>query len=356
MDDIYKKIPRIGDFRKVNLVSGGISNQNYRIIPTNSANKELLLTLFPDAKTWWRADKEKLITNLYQDHDIPSSAILNIGYINHKNHIYRYLLREFVKEKDFQALLQDEKKLSPIDWAGLLTQLGNILGNLHSIPMKGYGLLRENSISSSDTGNAPADSSWPEFVDNLMADKKHLAKKLDRRRVYGNITGADIQNIFDISLLFYAKHREVLTKATQPFLIHFDILLENIIVNYDIQLSRWKISAIIDNEWASAGDPDIDLIQLENSAYFSSHKKTFKEYWHFFSEAYAKKKTISKDIGKKALIYHMMRSLFYLMEMYRQDQTGIITIDAKNTQKIESNYIFLRRLINSGKVGFSLFG
>lgn len=355
MDDIFKKIPEIENYRKVKLVSGGISNQSYRIISANSTNADQLITLFSNAKTWWKADKEKLVTNLYKNKSIPSTTILNTGYINHKDHIYRYILREFVKEKDFRTLLRDEKSLASKDWLSLLTQLGNILGNIHSIPMSNYGLLRENSISGSDIKNVPATSSWLKYVDKLMMNREYLSKRLNKKKVYGSVTGADIQNISKASYAFYENHRAILTKVTQPFLIHYDMLLENIIVNYNIQLTRWEISAIIDNEWVSAGDPDIDLIQIENSAYFSSHKEAFKKYWSFFIEAYAKKKTFSKDISKKRLIYHMMRSLFYLIDVYRMDQAEIIARDTKNIQNIETNYIFLKQLIGLEKINFSLF-
>ena len=299
MEDLFKKIPELVNYRKAELISGGISNQNYRIISTDPNKSDQLVTLFPNMKIWWKADKEELITNLYKKKNIPSTTILNTGYINHKNHTYRYILREFVKEKDFDIFLRDEKYLSPKDLISLLTQLGNILGTLHSISMSSYGLLIENSISGSDIKKVFPASNWQRYVDRLMMNRKNLSKRLDMKRAYGSITGADIQKIFKSSYTLYKDYRSVLTKVTQPFLIHYDMSLKNIIVNYNIQLDQWEISAIIDNEWVSAGDPDIDLIQIENSVHFSSHKEAFKKYWSFFIEAYAKKKTFSKDIGKK---------------------------------------------------------
>ena len=283
--------------------------------------------------------------------------IINTGYINYNNTTYRYILKEFVKGKDFYTFLLEEKNPTTKDWISLLTQLGNILGTLHSFSMgSSYGLLREGSTSGSDAKNIPAAPTWQKYIDKLMTNRKYFSKKLDKKRSYRNITGVDIQNIFKYSYKLYKDHRNVLTKVTQPFLIHYDMLFKNIIVSYNIQLARWEIVAIIDNEWASAGDPDIDLIQIENAAYFSSHKEVFRTYWNFFTRAYVRKKTVSKDIENKRLIYHMMRSLFYLIEVYGMDQSEIITRDTKNIQNIEANYLFLERLINSGKVDFSLYG
>src|SRR3990167_1369811 len=101
MDFELKRIPKITKHKKVKLIASGISNQNYRIFSANPMNADQLITIFTDAKTWWKADKEELITNLYKNKGIPSPTILNTGYINHKNRTYRYLLREYVKEKDF---------------------------------------------------------------------------------------------------------------------------------------------------------------------------------------------------------------------------------------------------------------
>ena len=49
MKQILEKIPGIRKYKKFQLVSGGISNQNYRIISPNTSKTDWLLTLYPDA-------------------------------------------------------------------------------------------------------------------------------------------------------------------------------------------------------------------------------------------------------------------------------------------------------------------
>ncbi|PIZ98752.1 MAG: hypothetical protein COX78_02820, partial [Candidatus Levybacteria bacterium CG_4_10_14_0_2_um_filter_35_8] len=50
------------------------SNRNYRIISANPKKSDQLVTLLPNMKTWWKADKEELITNLYKNKNIPSAS------------------------------------------------------------------------------------------------------------------------------------------------------------------------------------------------------------------------------------------------------------------------------------------
>jgi hypothetical protein len=138
-------------------------------------------------------------------------------------------------------------------------------------------------------------------------------------------------------------------------LIHYDLLLNNIIVNYNLKKKHWEISAIIDNEWVSTVDSDIDLIQLENCIYFNQHRDTFKRYWKFFEKAYMRHGIISKDIAEKRVIYHMTRSLFYLMEVYRKDREKVVYPTNSTIRNIKNNYKFLQRLVSKGEIDFSLF-
>lgn len=346
----FKKITSLSNYDTVKQLSGGISNQNYRVISNNPIYEDLVLTIYSDPESWWKADKELRIAKLYGKYGIPSAEILNNGYFDDNGNTYRYSLRKFIKEKDLSVLLCKDKKLRAEDWQTLLSQLGVIMKTIHSIPMNGYGLLSESSISGSDFSLIPSSSTWQEYVGRLILNRKPLVEKLNRKKTIGNISGADVKNIFSASYEFYKQNRGVLESVNKSKLIHYDVLLSNIIVGRNDHLNRCEITAIIDNEWVSAGDPDIDLVQLENTAYFSSERKTFKKYWSYFTKAYLGKNSYSKDIHKKRNIYHMMRSLFYIIAVF--NLSSLENIDAK---KIEKNYELVNKIINGSKIGFSLF-
>lgn len=354
MDGIFKKIPGIIEYKKVQLISGGISNKNYRIISANSRDLDQLVTLFPKPETWWKIQKEEFIVNLYSKKNIPSAKILGTGYLGSEGHTYGYILREFIQGEDLDVFLRD-KVPDPEELRRLLTQLGDILGTLHSIRVNNFGLLKEDLASSFDIGKQPPTPNWQEYIDGLMLRRDYLSKKIYKNRVYGNVSGADVQDIFKSSYALYKEHRVSLEKVNQPFLIHYDMLFKNIIVSHKTQLARWQIVAIIDNEWVSAGDPDVDLIQIENAAYFSPNKDMLSQYWDSFTEAYSRRKPVPKHINSKRIIYHMMRLLFYLIEVYGTSQPEMVIGNVKNVENIEANYVFLNQLIASNKVDFSLF-
>jgi hypothetical protein len=167
MDNLLRQIPNIGNYKSSQLISEGISNQNYKIILENNSTATLLATLFPNENIWWKADKEKFITNFYSKNNIPSATVLNTGYITHNQLKYRYLLREFVQEKDFSALLMDNKTLLPNDWISLLTDLGDILGILHKIHLDSYGLVRDGSIPESNIQLINPVNSWSDYMDKV---------------------------------------------------------------------------------------------------------------------------------------------------------------------------------------------
>lgn len=351
----FNKIPKIVKHTKFSLVSGGISNQNYRIISIDSTQPDQIVTLISNKTDWWKADKEQLISELFKVNNIPSTTVRDIGYVNFNNNFFRYILRDFVKGKDFDDYLIDENNSLNCDLAKLLTELGGVLGAIHSVSVESYGLVKKHMTSGSDMEDLPPALSWRSYVDRLMLNRKYLVEKLKLNRTYGSVSVKDIKKLFTVSYAFYKAHSDILTTVNQPFLIHYDMLFKNIIVNYNIQHTEWEIAAIIDNEWVSGGDPDVDLIQVENAAYFSPHKDTLANYWRFFDVSYTAKKEYSKNINGKRLIYHMIRSLFYLIELYARDCPTTIIDSPKIIKKVEANYFFLRSLINSGKVEYSLF-
>ena len=347
MKQIIKKISGLTNYEIAEQLSGGISNQNFRLISNNPDKQDLVITIYGEPETWWKADKEVLIAKLYGKYGIPSAEILRNGYFEDSGKIYRYSLRKFIKEKDLSVLLCKDKKLRTEDWPNLLAQLGAIMKTLHSVSMTNYGLLLDNSISGSDISIIPAASTWQKYVDRLILNRKYMVGRLNRKKTIGNITGADIQSIFAASYEFYKHNSGVLESVKEPKLIHYDVLLSNIIVTRNDSLNRCEITAIIDNEWVSAGDPDIDLVQLENAAYFSSERESFKKHWPCFTKAYLGGNSYSKDIHEKRNIYHMMRSLFYIIAVF-----NLSSIENQNLKKIEANYELVNRIIKSRKVGF----
>lgn len=351
----FNHIPNLCTFKKIDLLSGGISNQNYHIISRDPSKPDQLLTLFPDRKTWWKISKEKWILDIYKNNNIPSAQIISIGFAHGKLQTYRYILRNFIRSQDLHAFFLNNPFPNSASCISLLADLGNILGLMHSISMQGFGLLRNKSVSGSDSRLVPAASAWPTYIDNLMSARGKLASRIDKKKRFGSVTGLDIQNIFNASYAMFNNTKINLNTVTQPSFIHNDILFKNIIVDLDPSSSTWHVTAIIDNEWASSGDPDLDLIQLENCIYMSPAKETLLSHKHYFVEAYTKKRGFLKNVNKKRDIYHMMRSLFYLIAVYESRQSASFTIDSGAIKNIEANYIFLSALLKGKLPKISLF-
>jgi hypothetical protein len=64
------------------------------------------------------------------------------------------------------------------------------------------------------------------------------------------------------------------------------------------------------------GDPDIDLIQIENWLQFAPYKEKFIRYKKSFIESYIQNRAISKDFERKRRLYNMVRSISYLAVVF----------------------------------------
>lgn len=79
------------------------------------------------------------------------------------------------------------------------------------------------------------------------------------------------------------------------------------------------------------------------------NNKLLIDSWKYFINSYIQKRKYDPDISKKRSIYHMIRSLFYIMEAFRQNQIKMNEDNIKTVQSIEKNYLFLNKLIYSNK-------
>lgn len=348
----FKKIPGTIKPRFIKKISGGISNLNYRIYSIGNKAEDQILTLFHDKSMWWKAGKEEFLSKYFNKIGIPSFKVIRIGYLNISNQKSKYLLREFIYEEDFEEYLT-KRKVSSKDLNILLFELGSILGTLHSVKGIRNGLIKEG-FSLLEGIEDCSDLSWSSYIDKVFEDKLSVSYSINPKRKIGKLTGKDVNNLFNSSFSFYKKRRKSLRSNSKPSLIHNDLLLKNIIIDSKPKNKNCRIAGIIDYEWMSFGDTMIDLIHLENAIYFSSYRDTFSSSWNYFEKGYTKMRKIPKNIEDKRLIYHIMRSLFFIMELFKEtdinpDLNGIIVA------KIEKNFSFVEEILNSGKLDFSLF-
>jgi hypothetical protein len=340
---------------KIELLSNGISNINYKISSEKDKNRKYVLTIFPNKENWWKIDKEIYLDKLLNINGIKTTKILKSGNIQNSKYKSKYLLKEFIPNVDFYYYLKITDEISSEDFSNFFLDLGSTLKKIHTISLNGFGMIKIKTNSENLCTAYTSFNNWVDFTDYEMESKVRICKNLDRKSKIGSLSSTEIIKIFELSHKFYNTYRVSLKNVNKSKLIHNDILFENLIIFKEKEF-RASLNAIIDNEWMSAGDPLIDLVQLENAIYFNSRKTEIKKYWSFFINAYTEneKLIIDENFKKKRLVYHMMRSLFYLIEVFGMNRNKQIVLSTEFIKNIQNNYIFVKKIINRERLDLNL--
>ncbi len=330
----------------ISRMPGGISNENYRVTPING-DPERFLTLFPESEDFWKIKKDLKVSSILSGVNVPIPKIFDHGYKIEDERVVGYLLKEFIDGKDFDAVMMDAENLSPKDWETLLGQLGIALSTMHNVPLGGFGLLKSDSISGSEARDIPHAMSWIDFIDTMMLDKERLIEKIDGSRQYGSITGADIKKIFSEAKLFYLTNKHDLDNVPVPFLTHNDMRMGNVMAT---QVGGvWSLGALIDHEWVLAGDPDIDLVQIENWLQFAPYKDNFIKYKNTFIDAYKSNRAIPRNFDRKRRLYNMIRSISYLAVVFGLNDPIEFSSNPQNLANVGKHFSLLESAINNNK-------
>jgi fructosamine-3-kinase len=249
--------------------------------------------------------------------------------------------------KDFDAVMRDSENLSDTDWEALLSQLGESLSRMHTLQLDQFGLIKANFISGSERRDIPAFLNWREFVDTMLCDREKTIQSIDDGFKCGDVSGADIKKLFNQAKSFYLANTGSLENIKIPFLTHNDMRMGNVMAKHVGGV--WQLASIIDHEWVLAGDPDIDLIQIENWLQFAPYKEKFIRYKKSFIESYIQNRAISKDFERKRRLYNMVRSISYLAVVFSlRDFAGFIAYP-QNVLNVQKHFGLLEDTIDLSK-------
>ncbi|MHA1825051.1 MAG: phosphotransferase family protein [Candidatus Heimdallarchaeota archaeon] len=231
-------------------------------------NKKYLLKILtrpPRVKSdYFRFEKEvALIARLQQKNELAQKAndvkgIIPLQKVVHLERSeeragYKFIVFEYIDGIPLASCWHDltkEVKLS------LVRELARILKNLHSLTFDMFGEIEDYDCP----------RRFYSFQSFLKANLHRDILLLGKRRIFPP------KLLTDIQLFFEDKLRET-NFSEQPQLVHADLNLTNILVASN---NNQKIEALIDFEWAFAGDPLFDLFAIEDGWLCEPElKKTF---------------------------------------------------------------------------------
>lgn len=149
-------------------------------------------------------------------------------------------------DKEFKIMDIKEKN-------DILTQLARIVKNIHSVNYEMYGEIEEI--------NCPR--RFFSYENMLKANVRKSGRLISQRELLP-------VKLVTEAIKFVEDNLENLTFTSKPTLVHNDLNQTNIIVEKNTEC-KWKINAILDFEWAFAGNPIKDLFGLLDD--FNLNKK-----------------------------------------------------------------------------------
>lgn len=338
---------------RISKQEGGMINNNYHIesIPDK---KSYFLTIYTSKEDWWKAKKNARVGNLLLNAGVPTPKVVKYGLLDNEGVSVTYLLREYICGETYDSLMLSENKLEETDWIKLLSDFGDNLARIHKIGFDSFGMIKGGNITSSPSNRISHSPDWISFFDQLINEKRGRLANIYPEMKIGSVSGVNIHTLFDSIMDYYSIHRNSLLSVTKPYLTHNDLINTNLIaskINEDG--NDWMLGGILDTEWSLAGDPDYDLIQIENWVQFAPYRKKFNNYFPYFIDSYQQNRNLSPDLEDKRGIYHIARSISYLTSVFDYDYE-VFASSKLHVHQVQEHYAFLHNVVRNN-YEFKLF-
>ncbi len=320
----------------------GISNVNFKVTLTGRGldqAKQVVMTILPDPATWWRIDKERFLRKITDhDADVLLPRIINSGKAEWGKQKIAFIVREFVAGCDLDTVLEEgvNKGFRDGDWSVIARDLGFRLGALHTHPLSFVGPI------SGTQSQLSRFSSWKDFFTQALEVELTKFHSYPRAKQVGSCRVDHIVSLFPLIKKFVGSHLSALETVTNSCLIHGDPRFANVIVDRDKD-SVWRIKALIDLEGAMAGDPEADLVGIENWLYCSRYQAHFYRAKLDFMTGYNAKRTVSPQYGERRFLYHTIGSLSFLGGIFAP-YSQHVQAHPSIVRSVEKNYRILHSL------------
>lgn len=293
----------------------GISNDTYKVtIVEAERERNLVLTMYQGEKDVRKLRKELSVRHMLRpEGNIPVPNV--IAYSDQvKGFFPPFIIREYANGQDLHRALESDSLKKHSERKELAIKIGETLALMHGIKLSEFGPLAIDSDPKVDIEvRNKKFTSWQEYVSFLFDETMQGVDQIQDGRFTKRIV--ELKNLIPEIMSFLEKNKGVLKAVGEPKLCHSDPTLGNFIVDKDV--NSWKLSGIIDFEWAIGGDPDLDLVFIENWLFFCSYRKDVKELIPYFLEGYKKHRDISLEAyEKKRSLYHILRSVSYLNSVF----------------------------------------
>ena len=264
-----------------------------------------VLKVSDDPASDWKLAKERIVYGLLRERGIPTPSVL-VTDLSRNLVPFAYTLSEHLPGLTFS---QAYAGMSVAERLGIYSQLGDLLGRMHSLTFGLFGDVTE------EDGKVTVGAAREIACDSNEADSGPFTawREMHRQVVSGRLSFLSRTEFHDLTAAiarWFSDHEGLLDYPVTPRLLHVDLHMSNILV------SEGKVSGILDVEEAVIGHNEYDLMRTE-LAHFGDG---YEEFQKAFFKGYAAHVTLDAGYEDRRPFYELSRSLVGLkcLVLYRE--------------------------------------
>jgi len=278
----------IDKYREV--TEAGLVNHIYEVQIKNP-KKTLILKVYPKRWEHYKPEKERFVFEL-----INKKTKLPVPKIYILDKSKKILPNTYILMSKLEGVMLKHAKMPRKE--KLFFELGTDLAELHKIKLSHFGWIYKDKISRYETKYSKPFKTMKEcFKDYWIEQKKEFLSAPNKK--YGKIDKKSFIDLIPEMDKFVEKRLHLLDSKIIPVFIHNDFSWENILVE---KKKSWKISGILDVEFAKVADAEYELERYSDPFMFNS-----KKYTQAFVNGYLSKRKLSKNYNKKKDLYQLAR-------------------------------------------------
>ena len=278
----------IENFREI--TEAGLVNHIFELQITDP-KKTLILKVYPKKWEHYKPEKEKFVFELIHKKTklpVPETFILDKSK--------KILPNTYILMNKLGGIMLKHAKIPNKE--KLFFELGKDLAELHKIKLSNFGWIYKDKISRYETKYSKPFNTMKEYFEDYWIEQKKEFMSAPNKK-YGKIDKQSFIELMPKMDKFVERHLHLLDTKITPVFIHNDFSWENILVEKN---GEWKISGILDVEFAKVADAELEL-----ERYFDPFMFNSKKFTQAFVKGYLSKKKLSKNFYQKKDLYQLAR-------------------------------------------------
>lgn len=275
-------------------ISGGITNSSFKLTRTDGSTSFVTIS---DYRHGIRKYIDEIdLGRLLKNAGVNTPRIISIGSF--------YIERELLCGINLDEFFLNSEDLH--DQKRVISGFGETISKLHTIKFRHFGKIDYKKKDGQS-------KTWISYLEGQLDQINLRVARLGKFNLIGKFGILDLRSATESTMSVFRDAKPFLEQVMSPRLIHADARFANFMAKSDA--GTWMFDSIVDLDCCIAGDPELDIVQIENWLQFAPYADKIIRFKDFISVG--DKFIFTTDSSKrlKWRFYHCLRSLEYLLDV-----------------------------------------